>query len=115
MRVAQLSPRSESPGGTMNLHQAFTSRSATTPLEPTARSIRMAPALEILPGLWIRSLIAWPDGRRDTTTQVFWLQGPGFFADLRQPTGAPDFSRVHRLADVTDTQLTWMSKQEAFA
>lgn len=36
-------------------------------------------------GLWTRSLIAWPDGRRDVTTQVAWLQGEGLFADLRQP------------------------------
>ena len=74
-----------------------------------------APTLETLAGLWTRSLIAWPDGRRDTTTQVFWLQGPGFFADLRQPTGAPDFSHTNRLADVTDEQLAWMATQEAFA
>ena len=36
-------------------------------------------------GLWTRSLIAWPDGTRDVTTQVAWLQGVGLFADLRQP------------------------------
>ncbi|HVE23619.1 MAG TPA: hypothetical protein VNC39_16750 [Acidocella sp.] len=40
-------------------------------------------------GLWTRSLIAWPDGRRDVTTQVAWLQGEGLFADLRQ---APDLA-----------------------
>ena len=74
-----------------------------------------APTLETLAGLWTRSLIAWPDGRRDTTTQVLWLQGPGFFADLRQPAGAPDFSNTRRLADVTDEQLAWMATQEAFA
>jgi hypothetical protein len=78
-------------------------------LEPTV------PTLETLAGLWTRSLIAWPDGRQDTTTQVLWLQGPGFFADLRQPAGAPDFAGIHRLADITDAQLAWMSTQEAFA
>jgi hypothetical protein len=83
--------------------------------DPLIRAVRRSPALEVLPGLWTRSLIAWADGRRDTTTQVFWLQGPGFFADLRQPAGAPDFSRVRRLADIDDTQLEWMSKQDAFA
>ena len=36
-------------------------------------------------GLWTRSLIAWPDGERDVTTQVSWLQGLSLFADLRQP------------------------------
>ena len=38
-------------------------------------------------GLWTRSLIAWPDGRRDVSTQVRWLQGAALFADLRQPAG----------------------------
>lgn len=99
----------------MNTQEILDSRAASGARDRTLKSVRMAPALEILPGLWIRSLIAWPDGRRDTTTQVFWLQGPGFFADLRQPTGAPDFSRVRRLADVSDAQLTWMATQEAFA
>jgi hypothetical protein len=28
------------------------------------------PDITGLRGLWTRSLIAWPDGRRDTTTQV---------------------------------------------
>lgn len=73
------------------------------------------PTIENLTGLWTRSLIAWPDGRRDSTTQVLWLQGPGFYADLRQPEGLPDFSRTRRLADVTDEQLTWLARQEAFA
>jgi hypothetical protein len=36
-------------------------------------------------GLWTRSLIAWPDGKRDVSTRVNWLQGPSLFADLRQP------------------------------
>ena len=57
------------------------------------------PSLETMPGLWRRSLIAWPDGRRDTTSFVNWLQGPGLYLDLRQPEGRPDFSgmssRVH--------------------
>lgn len=73
------------------------------------------PTLETLTGLWTRSLIAWPDGRRDTTTQVFWLQGPGLYADLRQPAPVPGFGRVHRLADVTQDQLDWMATQEGFA
>jgi hypothetical protein len=38
-------------------------------------------------GLWTRSLIAWPDGRRDISTQVAWLQGISLFGDLRQPPG----------------------------
>lgn len=74
-----------------------------------------APTLESLNGLWSRSLIAWPDGTRDTTTEVRWLQGPSLYCDLRQPAQAPSFEGVTRLADVTPAQLEWMAKQEAFA
>lgn len=73
------------------------------------------PTLERLRGLWTRSLIAWPDGTCDTTTRVWWLQGPGLYCDLRQPDGAPAFDGVHRLADVTPTQLEWMARHDAFA
>jgi hypothetical protein len=44
-------------------------------------------ALAELPGAWRRSLLAWPDGRRDTTTWVLWVQGPRLYVDLRQPAG----------------------------
>jgi hypothetical protein len=46
-----------------------------------------------LKGLWRRSLVMWPDGRRDTSTQVRWLQGSRAFGDLRQPAAMSDFSR----------------------
>jgi hypothetical protein len=36
-----------------------------------------------LPGVWRRSLLASPDGSRDTTTTVLWVQGPTLYADLR--------------------------------
>lgn len=70
---------------------------------------------EILKGLWTRSLFLWPDGKRDESTQVWWLQGPDFYADLRQPSGAPPFNGVERLSQVNPTQLAWMATQEAFA
>ena len=73
------------------------------------------PTLESLQGLWTRSLIAWPDGTRDTTTEVRWLQGPGLYCDLRQPAEAPPFAGVTCLAEVSPTQLEWMAKQDAFA
>jgi allophanate hydrolase len=38
-------------------------------------------------GLWTRSLIVFPDGRRDAATVVTWLQSVTLFADLRQPPG----------------------------
>lgn len=73
------------------------------------------PTLESLQGLWTRSLIAWPDGKRDTTTHVSWLQGPGLYCDLRQPAEPPSFAGVTCLAHVTPAQLEWMAKQDAFA
>lgn len=42
-------------------------------------------ALAELPGAWRRSLLVSPDGRRDTTTAVLWVQGPRLYVDLRQP------------------------------
>lgn len=70
---------------------------------------------EDLPGLWTRSLIAWPDGRRDTATEVAWLQGSTLYIDLRQPVGRPDFSAVKGLRDLTQPQIAWLATQEGFA
>ena len=41
--------------------------------------------LEDLTGLWRRNFIAWPDGRRDETTCVNWMQAKSTYIDLRQP------------------------------
>lgn len=68
-----------------------------------------------LAGLWRRSLIAWPDGRRDEATQVFWLQGPSFYADLRVPPARPDFSGATSLNDLDWPQIRWLATQEGFA
>ncbi|PKP77756.1 MAG: hypothetical protein CVT81_07735 [Alphaproteobacteria bacterium HGW-Alphaproteobacteria-3] len=73
------------------------------------------PSLETMPGLWRRSLIAWPDGRRDTTSFVNWLQGPGLYLDLRQPEGRPDFSGIASLSAVGPEAMTWLAAQEGFA
>lgn len=70
---------------------------------------------EDLPGLWTRSLIAWPDGRRDVSTAVSWLQGTGLYIDLRQPVARPDFSAVKGLRDLTQPQIAWLATQEGFA
>lgn len=66
-------------------------------------------------GLWERSLIAWPDGKRDTTTYVGWLQGPVFFADLRQPIDPPSFEGVSCLNDLGSEHFSWLARQEGFA
>ncbi len=66
-------------------------------------------------GLWRRSLIHWPDGRRDDTTSVNWLQGPNDYADLRIPAQRPDFSGVTALNDLTREQMLFLASQEGFA
>lgn len=68
-----------------------------------------------LRGLWQRSLIAWPDGRRDTTTAVKWLQGPSLYADLRQPADRPDFNGIGCLDEIDHARLSWLARQEGFA
>ncbi len=66
-------------------------------------------------GLWRRSLIHWPDGRRDVTTSVTWLQGPNDYADLRVPQQRPDFSGIAALNDLTREQMLFLASQEGFA
>ena len=73
------------------------------------------PSLETMPGLWRRSLIVWPDGRRDTTSFVNWLQGPGLYLDLRQPEKRPDFSGIASLSALTPDAMRWLAAQEGFA
>jgi hypothetical protein len=73
------------------------------------------PNIEDLSGLWRRSLIAWPDGRRDVTTWVRWLQGSTRYIDLRQPANRPDFSRVGCLRALDGEGVKWLAGQEGFA
>lgn len=66
-------------------------------------------------GLWERSQIVWPDGQKDTTTFVAWLQGPSLFADLRQPHNPPSFDDVACLDDLQPDHFKWLARQEGFA
>jgi hypothetical protein len=73
-----------------------------------------------LRGLWQRSMIAWPDGNRDTTASVHWLQGLSVCIDLRQPAppagAAPaDFSGVRALDDLSIGQCKRLALQQGFA
>jgi hypothetical protein len=69
-----------------------------------------------LTGLWTRSLQAWPDGRRDTTTQVGWLQGIASYADLRQPpTIIGRFGHARCLHDLSLADCEQLALQQAFA
>ena len=69
-----------------------------------------------LTGLWTRSLMAWPDGRRDTTTNVAWMQGISAYADLRQPPElAGRFRHATCLRDLTLADCLLLATQQAFA
>lgn len=71
--------------------------------------------IDDLRGLWRRSLLAYPDGFRDTTTQVYWLQGLALYADLRQSALRPSFTGINCLRDLETTHIAWLCRQEAFA
>ncbi|MGV8997304.1 MAG: hypothetical protein ACOH12_10205 [Parvibaculaceae bacterium] len=73
------------------------------------------PTLGELAGLWRRSLIAWPDGPRDTDTWVNWMQGTQVYLDLRQPAVKPDFQDVQGLRQLDIGQVQWLAEQEGFA
>lgn len=66
-------------------------------------------------GVWRRLVLERPGKVIDDVSDVVWLQGPRFFADLRQPPGKPDFGGVRCLADLTPDHLTWLATQEGFA
>jgi hypothetical protein len=59
-------------------------------------------------------MIAWPDGRADRTTEVYWLQCGSRYADLRIPRGRPEFGRASCLRDMDWPMLRFMARQEGF-
>ena len=66
-------------------------------------------------GLWTRSLLVLPDGRRDETTKVAWLQGPSLFVDLRQPAGRPACCLVAGAGQLSPAACQWLATQSGFA
>jgi hypothetical protein len=75
----------------------------------------VSPTICDLQGLWRRSLLIGSDGARDTTTEVWWLQGKRLYADLRRPAAGPDFSTVRGLAQLSSEQCAWLARQQGFA
>ncbi|MEC7295571.1 MAG: hypothetical protein VXV78_05130, partial [Pseudomonadota bacterium] len=73
---------------------------------------------EQYPGGWQRMLYAEPHTPpyrvTDTTTQVVWLQGHQWHADLRIPADAPDFSGIQSLEECSRSQLEWLASLTAF-
>jgi len=70
--------------------------------------------LQDVSGQWRRTSIAWPDGRSDTATEVFWLQGVRRYADLRIPAGRPACAGAVCLRNLDRAMLRFMTRQEGF-
>jgi len=70
-------------------------------------------SLSEIRGLWRRRLIAWPNGETDTTTEVYWLQGPGLYADLRIPERRPR-CQAACLRELDRKTLGFLARQEGF-
>jgi hypothetical protein len=66
-------------------------------------------------GLWERTVFRRSDDTIDASSEVFWLQGPTFFADLRQPVDRPSFDGVAGLRDLRVDHFPWLAAQNAFA
>jgi hypothetical protein len=66
-------------------------------------------------GLWRRTIYRRGNDVPDCSTDVFWLQGPHFFADIRQPVEHTSFGHVGCLRDLNADHLAWLALQEAFA
>lgn len=64
-------------------------------------------------GVWQRQLLE-QDGRRDTESQVYWLQTTRWHADLRIPPDRPDFTGVRSLHECDAHQLAWLATQQGF-
>ena len=77
-------------------------------------SVETMISLRDVSGLWRRTLIAWPDGRTDAETEVFWLQGPRHYADLRIPSGRPASADATCLRELDWPMLRFLARQEGF-
>jgi hypothetical protein len=75
----------------------------------------MSPGVEDVRGLWRRTIYRRGKDAPDGSTDVFWLQGPRFFADIRQPVEHASFAHVGCLRDLNADHLAWLALQDAFA
>lgn len=79
------------------------------------RSVHRAAVPAWMRGLWRRRSLTYPDGRCDTTTQVYWLQTESAFADIRIHADRPDLRACGRLDALGDTDLRALARQAGFA
>src|ERR1700736_5280227 len=75
----------------------------------------MSPRIDDVRGLWRRTIYRRGNDAPPVSTGVSWLQGPQFFADIRQPVGRVSFAQVTCLRDLNTGQLAWLALQDAFA
>lgn len=66
-------------------------------------------------GVWQRVSLEARGKPVDTTTEAYWIQTAELFADMRVPGGRPDFSGKTSLAECSDLELLWFSRQQGFA
>lgn len=67
---------------------------------------------EALHGCWQRAWIEFPDGTRDETTFVAWLQLPSKMADIRIRADRPDLAQRTNVLDCTADELTTLANSE---
>ena len=60
-------------------------------------------------GLWRRTIYRRGNEAPDASTDVHWMQGPRFFADIRQPVERASFVRVGCLRDLESEHLAWLA------
>ena len=65
-------------------------------------------------GLWRRRLLRDASGE-DRDTRVWWLQGDGWYVDLRIPPDRPDFTGVTGFEQLNAEQIAWLARQQGFA
>jgi hypothetical protein len=73
------------------------------------------PDVSELHGLWRRSLIRFPDGSSDTTSEVHWLQGLQSFVDLRRPADLPSFAGRRGRDSLSAEDCATLALQQGFA
>ncbi len=75
----------------------------------------MTDGANAIEGLWRRLLIARPGEPVDAHTYTVWIQGPGYFADLRQPVGIEAQVQASCLSELSVAEARVLARQEGFA
>ena len=68
-----------------------------------------------LTGVWQRLSIETVDGTRDTTTQVFYLQTPSWYGDIRIPGNRPNLRAYSSLKELTYDDALALARQQGFS